>query len=116
VSVTWEPLTADRPKHGGWNRRDTYELRLTAKTIGYLNAKARAFLFDGQPAGVVRFEKESGNGQMSIVPADKGVKVNKNGHVAVTAITAQTKAELPITILLAPFEDEQRLIFAGVRK
>lgn len=114
--MNWEPLTAERPKHGGWNRRPGYELRLTAKTIGYLNANAREFLFEGKRAGLVRFEREGGDGAMSIVPAKEGVKVNKNGHVAVTAITAQTKVELPITILLAPFEDEQRLIFAGIRK
>lgn len=100
-----------------WNRRDGYELRLTSKTIGYLNANAREFLFKGKREGMVTFEREGGNGSMSMVASTDGVKVNKAGHLAVTMFTKHlSTTPLPITVLLTPFEDEPRLLVSGVRK
>lgn len=115
--MTWESITSTRKPRTAWNRRPGYELRLTAKTIGYLNANAREFLFEGKQAGMVRFEQEGDSGNMSIVPCEQdGLKVNKHGHVAISAITAQTAAPLPLTVLLTPFEDECRLLFSGVKR
>jgi len=99
-----------------WNRRDGYELRLTNKTIGYLNANAREFLFSGNRSGEVAFERMSNKGAMSLIAKGNGLKVNKQGHLAVTTFTSIYPAlELPKTILLAPFEDERRLIISGVK-
>jgi hypothetical protein len=111
--MSWDTIT---PTRKAWNRHQGYELRLTSKTIGYLNANAREFLFKGKRTGAIVFEQESTAGRMSIVPRDDGIRVNENGHLAVSSITLRTAAPLPISILLVPFEDEQRLIFAGVRK
>jgi hypothetical protein len=114
--MNWEAV---KPTRKAWNRREGYELRLTNKTIGYLNANAREFLFDGKRAGVVRFEREGGDGNFSLVPSDNGLglKVNENGHIALSAFTwVYPLLPLPTTLLLSPFEDEKRLVIAGVRK
>jgi hypothetical protein len=112
--MSWTPVSTQRGK--SWNRSEGYELRLTNHNIGYLNANAREFLFDGKRAGQIAFENESDSGGMSIVTVEKGLKVNQHGHLAVSTITSQTTAPLPITVLLVPFEDEKRLLFGGIRK
>ena len=93
-----------------------YQLRLINKYTGYLDIGSRRFLLNGKNQGHVRFD-ENEDGMMCLIPGDAGdVHVNRQGRLSVTAITTRTAAPLPISILLLPFEDEQRLIFAGVRK
>lgn len=112
--MNWEAV---KPTRKAWNRREGYELRITNKTIGYLNANAREFLFDGQRAGTVRFEREGGtpDGAMSIVAAKDGLKVNENGHIALAALTSMYRyLPFPMTVALTPFEDENRLLISGI--
>jgi hypothetical protein len=112
--MSWTQVNRERKP--GWNRKDGYELRLTSKTIGYLNANAREFLFDGKRAGMIAFEEDDGSGTMSIVATTKGLKVNAHGHLAISTVTNQTSAPLPVTVLLNPVDGEHRLLFGGVRK
>jgi hypothetical protein len=115
--MTWQPVV--KPKHH--KAHDNMQLRLLNKYTGYLDVGSREFLFNGSKTGCVRFE-ENEDGMMTIVPQPmgvfeflNGVRVSRQGRLSVVAVTARTSATLPISILLVPFEDEQRLIFAGVR-
>ena len=109
--MTWQPVV--KPKHH--KAHENMQLRLLNKYTGYLDVGARHFLFDGRPFGFVRFE-ENEDGMMTLVQSTaEDVRVSRQGRLSVTAVTARTSAKLPISILLVPFEDEQRLIFAGVK-
>lgn len=92
------------------------QLRLLNKYTGYLDVGARTFLLKFPGPGFVRFE-ENEDKMMTLVPGSSAdVRVSRQGRLSVVAVTSRTSATLPISILLVPFEDEQRLIFAGVRQ
>ena len=91
--MSWTPVSTQRGT--SWNRSEGYELRLTNHNIGYLNANAREFLFDGKRAGQIAFENESDSGGMSIVTVEKGLKVNQHGHLAVSTITSNLLLKSP---------------------
>lgn len=108
--MTWQPVV--KPKHH--KAHTTMQLRLLNKYTGYLDIGARQFLLDGKSEGRVAFE-ENEDGMMTMVPGSD-IRVSRQGRLSVVAITSRTSQPLPLSILLIPFEDEQRLIFAGVRQ
>jgi hypothetical protein len=90
-------------------------IRISSQRMGYLNARARRLLFDGENAGWVNFDRPGG-GQLVILNAEPhaGYHVSAGGHVNVLPLTKLT-GRWPLTFRLEPTDDRpRRLLFAEV--
>lgn len=100
--------------------RDNPKLRVFPSGQGSLNNAARAFLFNGELSGYVRYERNGDDGRFSLVPVAKemGLHVNKFGRVMLGPYAehiGDNEGGFSIT-LRTDKEFGRRLVFDGIER